>query len=84
MAEEPFPFNFVNSALAVDTDLVLSVVLRTVTVTIFVLFAIRWMGHKGLGQLSMYELIILIGLGWLWAIRCFIEMFRCRRHLPQY
>jgi uncharacterized membrane protein YcaP (DUF421 family) len=63
MAEEPFPFNFINSALAVDTDLVLSVIFRTVMVTIFVLFAIRWMGHKGLGQLNMYELIILIGLG---------------------
>ena len=31
--------------------------------TIFVLIAIRWMGKKGLGQLNMYELIILIGLG---------------------
>lgn len=61
--EEPFPFNFVNNALSVDSDLVLSVVLRTVIMTFFVLFAIRWMGHKGLGQLSMYELIILIGLG---------------------
>lgn len=63
MAEEPFPFNFVNNALTVDADLVLSVIFRTLMVTIFVLFAIRWMGHKGLGQLSMYELIILIGLG---------------------
>lgn len=63
MAEEPFPLNFIGNALGVDSDLILSVILRTAMVTIFVLFAIRWMGHKGLGQLSMYELIILIGLG---------------------
>jgi uncharacterized membrane protein YcaP (DUF421 family) len=60
---EPFPLNFINNALSVDTDLVMSVVIRTIIVSLFVLFAIRWMGHKGLGQLSMYELIILIGLG---------------------
>jgi uncharacterized membrane protein YcaP (DUF421 family) len=63
MADQPFPYNFIDSALTLDTDLVLSVVFRTIMVTLFVLFAIRWMGHKGLGQLSMYELIILIGLG---------------------
>jgi uncharacterized membrane protein YcaP (DUF421 family) len=60
---ELFPLNFINNALSVDTDLVMSVVIRTIMVSLFVLFAIRWMGHKGLGQLSMYELIILIGLG---------------------
>lgn len=47
----------------VDSDIVLSVIVRSALMTIFVLIAIRWMGKKGLGQLNMYELIILIGLG---------------------
>ena len=47
---------------AVDSNIILSVILRSALMTIFVLVAIRWMGKKGLGQLKMYELIILIGL----------------------
>lgn len=58
-----FPSSLVDNAFVVDFDLVLSIVIRTIIVTLFVFLAIRWMGHKGLGQLSMYELLILIGLG---------------------
>ncbi len=58
-----FPSSLLDNAFIVDFDLVLSVIVRTIVVTLFVFLAIRWMGHKGLGQLSMYELIILIGLG---------------------
>jgi uncharacterized membrane protein YcaP (DUF421 family) len=58
-----FASNLIDSAFVVDFDLILSIVIRTIIVTLFVSLAIRWIGHKGLGQLSMYELLILIGLG---------------------
>ncbi|MDQ5875597.1 MAG: hypothetical protein M3288_02005, partial [Thermoproteota archaeon] len=49
-----FPFNFIENSLAVDFDILLSVILRTVIITTFVFLVIRWMHHKGTGQLSMY------------------------------
>lgn len=58
-----FIFDFVNSALAVDPGVILSVILRTAIVTTFVFLIIRWTHHKGTGQLNMYELLIVIGLG---------------------
>jgi uncharacterized membrane protein YcaP (DUF421 family) len=58
-----FPFNFIENSLTADFDIILSVILRTVIITIFVFLVIRWMHHKGTGQLSMYELLIIIGLG---------------------
>jgi uncharacterized membrane protein YcaP (DUF421 family) len=58
-----FPFNFFENSLSVDFDIILSVILRTVIITTFVFLVIRWMHHKGTGQLSMYELLIIIGLG---------------------
>ena len=58
-----FPFVLIECSLAVDFDFLLSVILRTVIITTFVFLVIRWMHHKGTGQLSMYELIIIIGLG---------------------
>lgn len=63
MADSPFPFSLAESAFAADGDFIMSIIVRTALVTIFVVLVIRWMGHKGLGQLNMYELIILIGLG---------------------
>lgn len=63
MADPSFPFNLVGNAFAADGDFIMSIIVRTVLVTIFVVLVIRWMGHKGLGQLNMYELLILIGLG---------------------
>ncbi len=58
-----FPFNFFETSLAVEFDIVLSVILRTVIITTFVFLVIRWMHHKGTGQLSMHELLIIVGLG---------------------
>jgi uncharacterized membrane protein YcaP (DUF421 family) len=58
-----FPFNFIETSLVADYDIILSVILRTVIITMFVFLIIRWMHHKGTGQLSMHELIIIIGLG---------------------
>jgi uncharacterized membrane protein YcaP (DUF421 family) len=58
-----FPFNFIENSLSADFDVILSVILRTIIITTFVFLVIRWMHHKGTGQLSMYELLIIIGLG---------------------
>ncbi|HJU95152.1 MAG TPA: YetF domain-containing protein [Nitrososphaera sp.] len=58
-----FPFDFIENSLIIDFDIILSVILRTVIITTFVFLVIRWMHHKGTGQLSMHELIIIIGLG---------------------
>ena len=58
-----FPFDFIENSLIIDFDIVLSVILRTLIITTFVFLVIRWMHHKGTGQLSMHELIIIIGLG---------------------
>jgi uncharacterized membrane protein YcaP (DUF421 family) len=62
-SDQPFPFNLVQNAFAADGDFLLSIIVRTILVTLFVVVVIRWMGHKGLGQLNMYELLIVIGLG---------------------
>jgi uncharacterized membrane protein YcaP (DUF421 family) len=63
LSSSSFPFDFIENSLAVDFDILLSVILRTVIITTFVFLVIRWMHHKGTGQLNMYELIIIIGLG---------------------
>jgi uncharacterized membrane protein YcaP (DUF421 family) len=63
VGDQPFPVNLLQNAFAADSDFLLSIIVRTILVTVFVIVVIRWMGHKGLGQLSMYELLILIGLG---------------------
>ena len=61
--DQPFPLNLIEGAFAADGDFLAGVIVRTIIITFFALFVIRWMGHKGLGQLSMYELILVIGLG---------------------
>ncbi len=43
---------FAQDALNADFDLIVSVILRTIIVTLIVLFIFRWLGNKGLGQLS--------------------------------
>ena len=58
-----FPFDFIENSLTADFDIILSVILRIVVITTFVFLVIRWMHHKGIGQLSMHELLIIIGLG---------------------
>jgi uncharacterized membrane protein YcaP (DUF421 family) len=57
------PDNFVETAFNADYDLIISVIFRTVIVTVLVLLIIRWLGNKGLGQLTTFELLIVVGLG---------------------
>jgi uncharacterized membrane protein YcaP (DUF421 family) len=57
------PKDFVDTAFNAEYDLIVSVIFRTVIVTVLILFIIRWLGNKGLGQLTTFELLILVGLG---------------------
>ena len=55
--------NILENAFNAEYNLILSIIVRTVIVTFLILFIIRWLGNKGLGQLTTFELIILVGLG---------------------
>jgi uncharacterized membrane protein YcaP (DUF421 family) len=46
-----------------DYQMMLAVTIRTAIVTLLIVFVIKWLGNKGLGQLSSFELIIILGLG---------------------
>jgi uncharacterized membrane protein YcaP (DUF421 family) len=54
---------FLNEAVLSSPEIIFSVVLRTVIVTLLVLAIIRWLGNKGIGQLNSFELLIIIGVG---------------------
>ena len=53
----------VESAFNMDYKMMLAVTFRTAIVTLLIVFVIKWLGNKGLGQLSSIELIIILGLG---------------------
>lgn len=50
-------------AFQIEFDYIISAIVRTAVVTFFVLFIIRWLNKKGLGQLTVFELLIVVGLG---------------------
>jgi uncharacterized membrane protein YcaP (DUF421 family) len=60
---EYFLLNILDNAFNAEYNLILSIIVRTIIVTFLILFIIRWLGNKGLGQLTTFELIILVGLG---------------------
>lgn len=60
---EYFLLNILENAFNAEYNLILSIIVRTIIVTFLILFIIRWLGNKGLGQLTTFELIILVGLG---------------------
>jgi uncharacterized membrane protein YcaP (DUF421 family) len=53
----------VKNAFNVDFNTIFAVIFRTTIVTLLIVFVIKWLGNKGLGQLSSIELIIILGLG---------------------
>ena len=54
----------IENAFNVDFKMMFAVVIfRTAIVTLLIVFVIKWLGNKGLGQLSTIELIIILGLG---------------------
>ena len=60
---EYFLLSILENAFNAEYNLILSIIVRTVIVTFSILFIIRWLGTEGLGQLTTFELIILVGLG---------------------
>lgn len=60
---EYFLLSILQNAFNAEYNLILSIIVRTVIVTFLILFIIRWLGTEGLGQLTTFELIILVGLG---------------------
>jgi uncharacterized membrane protein YcaP (DUF421 family) len=60
---EYFLLYILENAFNAEYNLILSIIVRTIIVTFLILFIIRWLGNKGLGQLTTFELIILVGLG---------------------
>jgi uncharacterized membrane protein YcaP (DUF421 family) len=53
----------VESAFNMDYKMMHAVTFRTAIVTLLIVFVIKWLGNKGLGQLSSIELIIILELG---------------------
>ena len=53
----------IENAFNIDYKTIFAVIFRTTIVTLLIVFIIKWLGNKGLGQLSTIELIIILGLG---------------------
>jgi uncharacterized membrane protein YcaP (DUF421 family) len=53
----------IENAFNIDFNTIFAVIFRTAIVTLLIVFVIKWLGNKGLGQLSTIELIIILGLG---------------------
>src|SRR5215204_2528311 len=51
------------NSLSIDFNTLFAVSFSTAIVAFLIVFVIRWLGNKGLGQLSTIELIIILGLG---------------------
>ena len=58
-----FISGIVENAFNTDLKTIFAVTFSTVIVTFLIVFVIRWLGNKGLGQLITIELIIILGLG---------------------
>jgi uncharacterized membrane protein YcaP (DUF421 family) len=53
----------IENAFNIDISSMVAIIFRTAIVTFLIVFVIKWLGNKGLGQLSTIELIIILGLG---------------------
>ncbi|HET7643409.1 MAG TPA: YetF domain-containing protein [Nitrososphaeraceae archaeon] len=63
MPIESLVSQIIENAFNVDLKMIFAVIFRTTIVTLLIVFVIKWLGNKGLGQLSSIELIIILGLG---------------------
>ncbi|WP_458743513.1 DUF421 domain-containing protein [Candidatus Nitrosocosmicus sp. T] len=59
----PFPYDLIHNAIATDPSTILSVVVRTAIIATLVFVIVKWLGGKGIGQLSPFGLLIVVGLG---------------------
>ena len=53
----------IENALNIDFNTLVAVTFTIAIVAFLIIFVIRWLGNKGMGQLSTIELIIILGLG---------------------
>jgi uncharacterized membrane protein YcaP (DUF421 family) len=63
MSIELLVSGIIETAFNIDFNTLFAVTFRTAVVTLLIVFVIKWLGNKGLGQLSTIELIIILGLG---------------------
>jgi uncharacterized membrane protein YcaP (DUF421 family) len=59
----PFPYDLIYNAIAADPSTILSVAVRTAIIATLVFVIVKWLGGKGIGQLSPFGLLIVVGLG---------------------
>jgi len=57
MSIEQIIFPIIENAFNIDFKTIFAIIFRTAIVTILIVFVIKWLGNKGLGQLSSIELI---------------------------
>lgn len=55
--------SLLNNALVPDLSSMLSVMIRTTIIAALVFLIVKWLGGKGIGQLSPFGLLIVVGLG---------------------
>ncbi len=60
---ESFPYDMIHNAIVPDPSIVLSVIIRTAIIATLVFVIVKWLGGKGIGQLSPFGLLIIVGLG---------------------
>ena len=53
----------IENAFNIDFNTFVAVSFSTAIVALLIVFVIRWLGNKGMGQLSTIEMIIILGLG---------------------
>ena len=53
----------IHDALIPDPSSILSVIIRTAIIATLVFVIVKWLGGKGIGQLSPFGLLIVVGLG---------------------
>jgi len=57
------PYMVIHDALVPDPSSILSVIIRTAIIATLVFVIVKWLGGKGIGQLSPFGLLIVVGLG---------------------
>lgn len=60
---ESFPYDLLYNAIVPDPSSILSVIIRTAIIATLVFIIVKWLGGKGIGQLSPFGLLIVVGLG---------------------
>jgi uncharacterized membrane protein YcaP (DUF421 family) len=63
MSIESAVSDIIKNTFNIDFNTIVGAIFSTTIVVFLLVFVIRWLGNKGMGQLKTIELIILVGLG---------------------